>query len=352
MRPPAPDVLLQWLAGPGLESPGGHCLSWSNSAGTGYPYPEVSGLLLHLLSLTGRAPARRERLRRALARERERASAIGRGAQAYTFDTGMVLRGVLAHDEAIARAAVTGAAGGQGAIAERAVAAGARVARGWASLLIQAARQRNPAGVGLRRARPAADTRWSLAFGAHQAKVCGALLQAGRRFGPLPGLDEAVAACAGAALEVQADDGRFRIHAASSMTYVHSHCYAVEGLLMRAAAGSGGIPEEVVAGADWLAAAQQRDGGLRAWHDGRRASGPARADATAQAMRIWNLVDRNRFARESACAGAFLARLASPAQGLRYEPGSADVNAWATIFAVQALSWRADPASADAAQIV
>ena len=113
---------------PGLESPGGHCLSWSNSAGTGYPYPEVSGLLLHLLSLTGRAPARRERLRRALARERERASAIGRGAQAYTFDTGMVLRGVLAHDEAIARRRHR-AAGGQGAIAERAVAAGARVAR-------------------------------------------------------------------------------------------------------------------------------------------------------------------------------------------------------------------------------
>jgi hypothetical protein len=351
MRPLTPDGLLQWLVGPGLESSDGHCLSWSNSARTGYPYPEVSGLLLHLLSLTGRAPARRERLWRALVREREQAPAIRRGGQTYTFDTAMVLRGMLAHDEAILRAAA-GPSAGQAEMAEPAAAAGECAARGWASLVIQAARQRNPAGVSRPPVRLAADTRWSLAFGAHQAKVCGALLQAGRRFGSLPGLDEAVGACAAAALDVQADDGRFRIHAASSMTYVHSHCYAVEGLLIRAAAGTAGTPEQVVAGAEWLAVAQQPGGGLRAWHDGRTASGPLRADATAQAMRIWLLVDRDRFARETACAGAFLGRLASPAQGLRYEPGSADVNAWGTIFAVQALGWGADPASADAAQIV
>jgi hypothetical protein len=219
-------------------------------------------------------------------------------------------------------------------------------------VLIDAAGHRNPFAEDASPGRLTAGTRWSLAFGAHQAKVCGALLGAERLLGPLSGLREAVAACAAAALDVLGDDGRFRIHVASPMTYVHSHCYAVEGLLMLAAAGPEGIPGEAAAGAEWLAAVQQPDGGLRAWHDGATASGPPRADATAQAIRIWTLVDRSRFAGETARACAFLAGLQAPAAGLRYEPGSADVNAWATIFAVQALSWCADPLAADAARLV
>lgn len=348
-----PRTLLLWLAGPDLESSDGHCLSWSNYARTGYSYPEASGLLLHLLSLAATKFSRRERLCRALTGERPLGGAIRRGSQSYTFDTAMVLGGVLAHVDATARVDMASSGGRAGS----GVAAGdadelLRAVRSWAALLVHAALLRSPTGRQPSASRLTADTRWSMAFGAHQAKVCGALLDAARLLGTLPGLDEAVEACAAAALDVQTSDGRFRIHAASPVTYVHSHCYAVEGLLLRAAAGSGGIPEEVVAAAQWLAAVQQPDGSIRAWHDGSVASGPSRADATAQAVRIWTLVDRGRFAVEAARACAFLSRVSVPAQGLRYEHGSDDVNACATMFAVQALSWRADPAAADTAQIV
>ena len=67
--------------------------------------------------------------------------------------------------------------------------------------------------------------------------------------------------------------------------------------------------------------------------------GELRADATAQAIRIWSLVDRAAFDREIAAGIDFLTSLATANRGVRYSPDSADVNVWATIFAVQALDW-------------
>jgi hypothetical protein len=343
VRVVSPHDLVRWLASADLDDPGGHCLSWWNPSHRGYAYPEISGLLLRLLSLAGVAAARRQSLRRALLRDYDAGRAVRREAQSYTFDTAMALAGLLTQMHADGDAVGDAVAG--------------RAARGWTSVLITAACRADPAagqgGAGQSGpGRPAAGTRWSMAFGAHQAKVCGALLQAERILGPQPGLTDAITACAGAALDVQEDDGRFRIHAASPMTYAHSHCYAVEGLLMCAASGLAGHWPRAAAGAAWLAAAQQPDGSVAAWHDGHAASGPPRADATAQALRIWTLTDRDRFAGPAARARMFLAGLWVSPRGLRYEPGSGDLNAWATIFAAQALGWQADPATADAARIV
>ena len=117
-----PDGLLGWLASDDLEAPGGHCLSWWNPARPGYAYPEISGLLLRLLSLAPTARARRQRLLAALLRDYAAAPAVHRGGQGYTFDTAMVLGGVLAHAQAP----------DPDPAAERA-------ARGWTSLLIAAA---------------------------------------------------------------------------------------------------------------------------------------------------------------------------------------------------------------------
>jgi hypothetical protein len=64
-----------------------------------------------------------------------------------------------------------------------------------------------------------------------------------------------------------------------------------------------------------------------------------RADATAQAVRIWSLVDRAAFHREIAAGLRFLASLATDGRGIRYSPDKADINVWATIFAVQAYEW-------------
>jgi hypothetical protein len=353
-----PRDLVRWLASSDLDTASGHCLSWWNPGHAGYAYPEISGLLLRLLRLADVAPARQQSLQDALLGGYVPGQAVQRGGQGYTFDTAMALAGLLATAQPTD---LTGTGGGDAPRAELGrteldhTELGhtelGRAALGWTSLLITAAQRADPAPCQPNPGRPAADTRWSMAFGAHQAKVCGALLDAERVLGPRPGLKDAITTFATAALAVQEDDGRFRIHAASPLTYAHSHCYAVEGLLMHAAARGGANLQEAAAGAAWLAAAQQPDGSLRAWHDGRTAHGPARADATAQALRIWVLVDHDRFAGHAARARGFLAGLCAPPRGLRYEPGSDDVNAWATIFAAQALTWHANPSAADAARI-
>jgi hypothetical protein len=49
-------------------------------------------------------------------------------------------------------------------------------------------------------------------------------------------------------------------------------------------------------------------------------------------------LDAPAFAREIAQGREFLAALQHPSGGLRYEPGSEDVNTWVTIFAAEAFS--------------
>lgn len=341
-----PASLLSWLASAELRAPdgpeAGHCLSWWNPRHPGYAYPEISGLLLHLLAVEGAAPARRAELARALVMDPAPVEGVARDQQAYTFDTAMALHGLLAD----------------------ATPAGTEdVARRWTDLLVTAADKRSPAAGQSWPSALTPETRWSESFGAHQAKVVGALLASRRRFGASAGVGDAIVACIDVATEVQEVDGRFRAHALTSRTYVHSHCYAVEGLLMAVAGGAatGGpsdlktladLKDRARAGASWLAAVQQATGGLAAWHDGQTASGPVRADATAQALRIWTLVDPDAYADSCARAVAALEGLRARGRGLRYEPESDDVNAWSTIFGYQALSWSADPRSASVASLV
>ncbi len=91
--------------------------------------------------------------------------------------------------------------------------------------------------------------------------------------------------------------------------------------------------------ARWLAEIQTSEGGLRAFHDGRDAFGTLHTDATAQAVRIWSLVDATAYQEQIARGLGFLAEMTTPVGGLRYEPGSDDVNTWTTIFGLQALQW-------------
>jgi hypothetical protein len=80
---------------------------------------------------------------------------------------------------------------------------------------------------------------------------------------------------------------------------------------------------------------------LRAFHDGREAFGSLRTDATAQAIRIWTLVDSAAYQEQIDRGIGFVAEMATPVGGLRYEPGSDDLNTWATIFGLQAVRWAA-----------
>jgi hypothetical protein len=331
--------LLSWLTSAELAAPDGHCLSWWNPGHPGYPYPEISGLLLTLLSIEDVAADRRAELTNALVADAsvgdEVARGVARGARAYTFDTAMALRGLL--------------------LDGRRSPAVHDLALRWTELLVRAAEEHDPAAGGAwGAAELTSATHWSESFGAHQAKVCGALVAAADRFGRPPELRAALETYVRAATDVQRDDGRFPAHPRTNVTYVHSHCYAVEGLLMAAAGGArveDGVGR-VLAAAGWLASAQRPDGGLAAWHDGTRAWGPVRADATAQALRIWTLADPERFAGNRLAATRLLESLRVSGRGLRYEPDSADVNAWATIFGHQALTWQRDVSAARPAELV
>jgi hypothetical protein len=100
------------------------------------------------------------------------------------------------------------------------------------------------------------------------------------------------------------------------------------------------VAQALSRGADWLADVQSVSGGIPAWHDGERPGGPLRSDATVQAARIWQLLSPDQYAQPIARATAFLERLQTEEGALPYEPGSDDLNTWATIFWAQLQHWR------------
>ena len=176
-----------------------------------------------------------------------------------------------------------------------------------------------------------------MSYGSHLLKCAVALTALDERSGDAR-CAPTVRALAGA-LAPLGGGGRFPTHAAATESYLHASLYALEGLACLHARGWPGLAETLDAGAAWLASAQDESGALRAWHDGARAWGPLRCDVTAQAMRYWCWHDRARWAPHAARARAFLAGAQDVSGGLRYEPGSGDVNTWATAFALQALRW-------------
>jgi hypothetical protein len=275
----------------------GGVLSWVNAAHPGYRYPEIAGLLLAFLNAQhdarDGASELRERVRSALLRDVEPHGAAGRNGQYYVFDTAIVYS--VAPSQPLL------------------------------DFIKRGVETRSP----VRPPVPDHSRTWSTHYGSHLLKVAGVLAGAG---------------CVSLATQLWedllplAEGGRFRNHAGTEHTYLHAHCYAVQGLLDLTSHGFDGAKRLADAGGEWLALAQREDGGIPAWHDGATPQGPSRGDATAQAVKIWSDLDAPAFAREIAQGREFLAALQHPSGGLRYEPGSEDVNTWVTIFAAEAFS--------------
>lgn len=329
------DTWVESVASGLFRDPSGHCLSWTNPSHPGYPYPEITGLLASLLARWPVDQSRGRELHDVLCDKAE-AEGVRRGDIGYTFDTAMALRGVIEQ-----RRLMSCHEFGR----REAVAPEADPVPHWRDRLLRAVETRT-ATTPAESLSP--NTRWSLSFGAHQAKISAALIAAlrvgvsggpdavGRTRAALNQLEERT-------LGLQATDGRFRIHAASPLTYAHAHCYAVEGLLMMSELGDGSAgcddarTDAVERAVAWLASVQAEDGSVQAWHDGAQASGPVRTDATAQTVRLFRLLDSGGYADEVDRGQAFL-RQVSSSHGVPYEPGSADLASWSTIFAIQALA--------------
>ncbi len=166
-------------------------------------------------------------------------------------------------------------------------------------------------------------------------------------------------------LTLQDPDGAIQSTAAREKIVTHTHCYAVEGLLY--AANALQEPRYQTAAqkaAQWLLDVQNRDGSLsidykQHWRRmGRRIIEkilPKKvSDATAQAIRIWQILshslDESRCQTASQKAAEFLMHLQTRSTsdpnargGFVYWRDHPMQFAWSAMFAIQALQWVRQP---------
>jgi len=303
---PDADRMSEWLRSPDVVRPDGAVLSWWNPAHPGYPYPEAAGLWLSNACATGqpgRPDALADRVAARLCRDAAEAGGAGRDGAVYLFDSAVALAGLLAYRSG----------GGVLDVAPAAAALHAFVAAGI---------ERRAGCL------PAARGRWSVDFSPHLLKAAKAAYAYDRAFGARSA-GTLVPALASLAADVRPGSGPL---------YVHAHCYAIEGALLLRSAGVRGLPDPAVEVAR-LARFQRPDGAMPAYILDDRPAGAARSDATAQAVRLWCLLDPVAFAGPIRRGLAHLAACQSPAGGLLYEPRGDDVNTWSTLFALQAVRW-------------
>ena len=166
--------------------------------------------------------------------------------------------------------------------------------------------------------------RWSTSFGPHIIK---SLSHMSSRAGPWRSIAHEL-------ISRWYSAEQFRPDSDGSPGYLHAHCYAVEGMLALPDA-----PRELVErAAVFLAEAQDASGGIPRWWP-RHQDPVLAADATAQAVRIWLLLDRERFRDNIRLGTAYMGRIIGPGGGVMYSPRRNHENSWATIFAVQAFIW-------------
>jgi hypothetical protein len=305
---------LTWLTGPKVIRHDGTVVSWVNPAHPGYAYPEIAGYMLSYLAQHGSATAElRNRVARRIATDIAPAGGVGRNGTLYVFDSAMVLAGLVAHVKA----------GGLLPDADM------------LDRLHEFIVSRLDRKIGIEGAAEAPATHWSASYGCHLIKSVISL----SAYGDM-GQTESTARVVDMLLDdLQPlfDGTRFHVNGLSDATYTHAHCYALEGLLTLEGRGRQGLHRTIELGAQWLADIQTRDGGVPSGYAAGELA-PAHADCTAQASRIWTCVDPVRFAPSISRAKAFLRDLTLDG-GIRYRPGSDDVNTWATIFGAQALDF-------------
>lgn len=317
---PSRAAMVRWLCSAAVVESDGRVWSWHNPAHPGYAYPEAGGLWLSAMAREPEADeAQLDRVAAWLS-TCERSEGIGRAGRGYLFDHGMVVAGRLAWAE--------------------------RRGAGWGderpaiATMLEQLRARRATWTSA--ATSLEEERWSERFGPHLLKLALPLAGWAERVGD-PAATRALVELH-AALRPTLHEGRVPSGPGEAPTYLHAHCYAIEGLWRLSAAPlpaaiQASARAQAEAAAAWLARVQRPDGGLPPWHDGTRGWGPAPADVAAQAVRLWSGLDRERHREAIERALEFLARLTDPCGGLRYHESSDDLNTWATVFAVQALDF-------------
>lgn len=317
---------LDWLLSLTALTPNGLLPAWMDGAKASYPYAEATGYLLSLLAyvylntgqeLLSRAAATTAR---ALAKEVTEPAGAGRDGEIFLFDTIACLRGFhdfLAvftdPDDRTLRPSIHAAAERLALTARRMIA-------------------ERSAGLALAANRP---EHWSRRYNVHLIKslhhfhVCRPdLLEADE-------VDRAIHLF----YKDHYRDGFFHPEGEETGVYLHAHCYAMEGLVglrWQLSPEWAGRLEQM---GEQLTRIQLPNGALPRFRppNGRP---EIAVDTTAQAVRLWQCLDRTGFHDAIARALGFLATMTAPNGGVRYTPEKPHLNSWTTIFVVQALLWR------------
>lgn len=322
-----PDVggMLRWLQSERVITAEGDVLSWWSPLKTGFPYAEAAGLWLSSFSAQPSYTTKSllDRVAERLCSTVIKDLGAGKAGRVYLFDSCIVLSGLISYREKGGSIETDGAV---------------------KVLLARAAEcisKRCPVipEDGL------PSPRWSTSFGPHLIKAAIALHRMAelRHDKDLVTLADTLVACG---LEFVRGPRLLSVPGRDE-TYMHSMLYACEGLLWLVSKGRHDLLGLLFRFLDFAARVQGPDGGIPAFADDSQGWGGARADATAQAARLWLAVDPVRWQEPVRRALAFLASCQTEEGGIRYYPGSEDVNTWATLFALQAVLWlegRANPA--------
>lgn len=299
LQRPDRAALLRWLTSPAVVRPNGEVMSWVGPGA--FAYPEAGGFLLRQLVAEGDARGCEDAIAGWLV-GCVREDAVRRAGRRYTFDLGIVAHALFEHARA------RGITRDEGDFALR-----------WGVDGIDDARAHDGEPNG----------RWSGEFGPHLRKIAFAIVAS--RIQLLDVLADLWRATGGSAFDPRAPTP------GASATYLHACAYALEGTL--ALAPFCGGDDRVHDALEWFARLQRSDGGLPAWADGEHGFGPIRADATAQAVRLWALLDRERWTDHIARGLDWLARATVRSGGVRYADDCDHQNTWATVFTIQALDF-------------
>lgn len=179
--------------------------------------------------------------------------------------------------------------------------------------------------------------KWSLSYSCHLIKASIALFEAYSHFN-----NSVYKYCleknAQKLIDSTFRDGHFIINQSKNEVYTHACCYALEGLLFLK---SKGYPygEIINKTARWLATNQNIDGSMFNWYNHKNIARIKVGDATAQAVRIWCLINKGLYKDNILRGLKFLETLVSYEGGLFYSPESKDINSWVNIFTLQALDF-------------
>lgn len=301
--------LYEWILSRAVHADGA-VLSWVNQAHPGYPYPEAAGLVLGWLARTRANDDLAARVAERLVRDMSSAGAVGRGTAEYLFDTAAALGGLVA------------------ARTRRLSAVDDEAVRRLFDFVVDSLERSRAVVNG-----PVDSQRWSTTWSPHLLKVALAV----RAYGALTDDPR----CRVALSRLERD---FAVRAATVPTrdapaYAHAFLYGLEGLAAIASNGQRRAARDLRTALDALTGMQHPRGGIPSMIPAPNADAVIATDATAQAVRLWALVDQTAFAIPIERALGHIARMQTASGGLRYGTASEDENTWCAVFALQAVEF-------------